>query len=129
MKSLIKEITSLRETINNHNYQYYILDQPIISDSEYDDLFRKLKELENKNPSLISSDSPTQRVGSKPLKVFNSLTHTIPMLLRSLPSLRFCSLLLFISSSKNPFYLIRSYRSPYYSRSPHPFLSSSSSHH
>ncbi|SVC36268.1 uncharacterized protein METZ01_LOCUS289122, partial [marine metagenome] len=66
--------------INNHNYRYYVLDDPHISDSEYDDFLRQLDTLEKENPKLITPDSPTQRVGAEPLSEFKTLTHTVPML-------------------------------------------------
>ena len=80
MNQIIDKIKSIRDQLNNHNYQYYILDAPIISDSEYDVLFRKLQELETLHPELISNDSPTQRIGAKPLESFGSIDHSIPML-------------------------------------------------
>ena len=70
----------LREEIERHNYQYYVLDDPLIPDSEYDRLLRELQQLETNFPSLISSDSPTQRVGARPLDAFDEVTHTLPML-------------------------------------------------
>ena len=57
------EIKRLRDEINQHNYNYYVLDNPLISDFEYDKLFAELKELEEQNPEFITPDSPTQRVG------------------------------------------------------------------
>ena len=59
----VTEINSLREKINHANYEYYVLDNPTLSDFEYDGLFARLKELEQANPDLITPDSPTQRVG------------------------------------------------------------------
>ncbi len=77
----IKErIKKLREEIHYHNYRYYVLDSPVISDAEYDQLMRKLSELEEKYPHLITSDSPTQRVGAQPLEKFSTVRHTLPML-------------------------------------------------
>ena len=73
-------ISELRKQINNHNYQYYVLDNPIISDYEYDSLMRELQDLEKKYPDLITQDSPTQRVGASPLDAFDSVDHSIPML-------------------------------------------------
>ena len=73
-------INELRKQINNHNYQYYILDNPIISDYEYDNLMRELQDLEKKYPDLITQDSPSQRVGASPLDAFDSVNHSIPML-------------------------------------------------
>jgi len=79
-KGVRKEIEKLREEINYHNYRYYVLDSPVISDAEFDKLMRRLEELEAQFPHLITSDSPTQRVGAKPLEEFGTITHTIPML-------------------------------------------------
>ncbi|KAA3619870.1 MAG: NAD-dependent DNA ligase LigA [Calditrichaeota bacterium] len=74
------EITELREKLDFHSYQYYVLDNPQISDAEYDRLFRRLSELEEQHPELITADSPTQRVGGAPLEGFNTVRHTVPML-------------------------------------------------
>jgi len=71
---------SLREQINHHNYRYYVLDDPEVPDAEYDRLFRELQALEEKYPALISSDSPTQRVGAQPLAAFDEVQHVVPML-------------------------------------------------
>ena len=60
---LEKELKKLRDEINKHNYNYYVMDNPTISDYEYDSLFSQLKELEIKHPELVTPDSPTQRVG------------------------------------------------------------------
>ncbi len=79
-KAALKELEKLREEINYHNHRYYILDSPVISDAEYDRLFKKLQELENNFPYLITPDSPTQRVGAMPLDEFKTIAHTIPML-------------------------------------------------
>ena len=78
--SLKKEIEKLRNVINEHNYRYYVLDDPIISDKEYDQLFRTLQSLEIKYPNSFDSQSPTQRVGAKPISGFNTIEHRIPML-------------------------------------------------
>lgn len=75
-----KVITQLREQINEHNYRYHVLDNPQISDPEYDRLFQQLKTVESEYPDLITSDSPTQRVGAAPLKEFAEVKHTVPML-------------------------------------------------
>src|SRR3546814_3979387 len=75
-----EQIEALREEIRRHDYLYYVMDAPSIPDSEYDKLFRQLQALEQDNPDLITSDSPTQWVGGKPLKAFNSVTHRVPML-------------------------------------------------
>ena len=76
----ISQIKLLRSTINHHNIQYYVYDDPIISDSEYDKLMQDLLHLEKENPNLITPDSPTQRIGAKPLTEFKSITHKLPML-------------------------------------------------
>jgi DNA ligase (NAD+) len=75
-----KEIETLRDQINEHNYRYYVLDDPEISDAEFDRLFSRLKSLESEHPSLVTDDSPTQRVGAAPLKTFAQVEHHIPML-------------------------------------------------
>ena len=75
-----KQINDLRMQLNDHNYRYYVLDDPLISDSEYDQLFRELQKLETNNPNLITEDSPTRRVGAEPLSSFGSWTHRMPML-------------------------------------------------
>lgn len=75
-----KEIEKLRKEIRHHDYLYYVMDKPEISDAEYDKLFRKLIELEKKYPELVTSDSPTQRVGGAPLKAFKTVTHKTPLL-------------------------------------------------
>lgn len=77
-KETRQRVEKLRETINHHNHLYHTLDQPEISDSAYDALVRELEELEAKHPELVSSDSPTQRVGGAPLKEFEKLEHRIP---------------------------------------------------
>ena len=71
---------NLREELNYHNHRYYILDDPEISDSQYDTLMEKLREIEAANPEFITSDSPTQRVGAKPLASFKEANHLIPLL-------------------------------------------------
>ena len=76
----ISRIEYLREEINRHNYLYYILDSPEISDAEYDRLMRELEGLEKQFPDLVTPDSPTQRVGAPPLEEFGTLKHTIPMI-------------------------------------------------
>jgi len=71
---------ALREEIRNHDYQYYVLDNPEVPDSEYDRLFRELRELETKYPELLTPESPTQRVGGAPLGEFAQVQHAVPML-------------------------------------------------
>jgi len=75
-----KEILDLGREIDKHNYQYYVLDDPLISDAEYDKLFSRLLELEKERPDLATADSPTQRVGAPPLEKFKTVQHTLPML-------------------------------------------------
>jgi DNA ligase (NAD+) len=70
----------LREAIRHHDYHYYVLDQPEISDAEYDRLYRELKTLEQAHPDLVTPDSPTQRVAGRPRAGFSELEHTAPML-------------------------------------------------
>lgn len=75
-----KRIERLRELIEYHNYRYYVLDSPEISDEEYDKLYRELATLEKQFPEFITPDSPTQRVGAPPAKEFATVTHEVPML-------------------------------------------------
>ncbi|MHB8214922.1 MAG: NAD-dependent DNA ligase LigA [Candidatus Sulfotelmatobacter sp.] len=77
---LEKKIGSLREKIRHHEYLYYVLDQPEISDADFDKLMRQLKDLEAEHPELITADSPTQRVGGKPREGFVKVAHSSPML-------------------------------------------------
>ena len=79
-KKTIERVKELREQINYHNYLYYVLDSPEISDAEYDRLFDELVELEKKYPKLVTPDSPTQRVGATPLEEFKTVRHSLPML-------------------------------------------------
>ncbi len=78
--SLAEQAESLRKEITRYNHAYYVLDAPIVPDSEYDRLFRQLQELEHAHPELVVPDSPTQRVGGAPLLQFDKVEHTIPML-------------------------------------------------
>jgi DNA ligase (NAD+) len=78
--SAAERIHQLKALIREHDYQYYVLDAPSVSDNEYDGLFRELQSLEASNPQFITSDSPTQRVGGAPLKSFGNITHRMPML-------------------------------------------------
>ena len=81
MSSAIKKkVEALRDEIRGHDYKYYVLAQPTISDSEYDKLIKELEALEKEHPGLITSDSPTQRVGSDLTKEFKQVEHKIPML-------------------------------------------------
>ncbi|MCG8670958.1 MAG: NAD-dependent DNA ligase LigA [Pseudomonadales bacterium] len=77
---LQQEIDQLREILRDHNYRYYVLDDPQVPDAEYDRLFRQLKKIEEENPDLITPDSPTQRVGAQALDEFHQVTHRVPML-------------------------------------------------
>jgi len=77
---IIEKVQELRELINRHNHLYYVLDNPEISDAEYDRLFDELLALEKAHQTLVSSDSPTQRVGASPLEEFETVRHALPML-------------------------------------------------
>jgi len=80
MSSIKEKIENLRNTIREHNYNYYVLNKPIISDHEYDKLLKELIHLEQENPQLITPSSPTQRVGGEPTEGFTTVKHDIPML-------------------------------------------------
>ncbi len=71
---------ALRQLIDYHDYRYYVLDDPEIPDAEYDRLWRELQALEAAHPELISPESPTQRVGGRPLETFATVAHRVPML-------------------------------------------------
>lgn len=75
-----KRIEHLRTEINHHNYRYYVLDSPEISDAEYDELMRELKGLEENYPQFLTPDSPTQRVGAAPVEAFGVIEHPLPLL-------------------------------------------------
>src|SRR5579872_5056691 len=79
-KDVEKRIEALREKIRHHEYLYYVLDNPEISDQEFDRLMQQLKDLEAEHPSLLTPDSPTQRVGGKPREGFVKVRHSSPML-------------------------------------------------
>jgi DNA ligase (NAD+) len=79
-KTAIKIIKKLRKEINYHNHKYYVENDPVISDFDYDNLLKKLEKIESKFPDLITPDSPTQRVGEKPLDHFETVNHLTPML-------------------------------------------------
>ena len=72
-----KRLAGLREQIERYNYQYYVLDEPQVPDSEYDRLFRQLQALEAEHPELITTESPTQRVGGAPLAAFDEVQHRV----------------------------------------------------
>jgi DNA ligase (NAD+) len=79
-KEVMDHIAFLRKTINYHNYRYYVLDDPELSDAAYDTLLRELEDIEKRYPETVTSDSPTQRVGAAPLKAFKTVRHSLPML-------------------------------------------------
>ena len=73
------EIKKLRDELNEHNHRYYVMDEPTISDFEYDALMRRLIELEEQNPDLVTPESPTQRVGGVAISAFAEVTHEVPL--------------------------------------------------
>ena len=77
---IAKKVEALRKALHGHNYRYYVLDDPVISDAEYDRMMQELKQLEENYPQLASPDSPTARVGAPPLEKFDTVAHTVPML-------------------------------------------------
>ncbi len=79
-RQVVARAEKLRTEIERHNYQYYMLDRPLISDAEYDALFRELQQLEARYPELVGPDSPTQRVGAAPAEAFAEVVHRVPML-------------------------------------------------
>jgi DNA ligase (NAD+) len=79
-RSAEERVAELRRVISDHDHRYYVLDDPEISDEEYDELFGELRQLEEKNPKLRTPDSPTQRVGGRPLETFEQVRHREPML-------------------------------------------------
>src|ERR1700757_3131137 len=80
LDQLEAEAESLREQINHHNYRYYVLDDPEVTDAEYDRLMRQLEELERAHPEIRTPDSPTQRVGAAPSQEFAVVRHRRMML-------------------------------------------------
>ena len=74
-----KRFAELRDEINYHAYRYHTLDDPVISDAEYDGLMHELRALEEAQPELLTSDSPTRRVGAPPLDQFEKVIHPVPM--------------------------------------------------
>lgn len=80
MTEVRRRIEAVREEIRRHDYAYYVLDRPEISDEEYDRLFDELRRLEQAHPELVTPDSPTQRVAGAPLPAFTQVRHTAPML-------------------------------------------------
>jgi len=79
-QNIVNQLEELRQKIHFHNYRYHTLDQPLITDYEYDQLLNELKHLETEYPELITPDSPTQRSGAKPLDKFRKVTHPAPIL-------------------------------------------------
>jgi DNA ligase (NAD+) len=79
-KTCLNQASRLRKKLNHYNYHYYILNDSLIPDNQWDVLFHELKSLEEKYPALLTPDSPTQRVGTFPLSAFTQVTHTLPML-------------------------------------------------
>ena len=77
--SVIKQVEELRDILNHHNYRYYVLDSPDVSDAQYDALIRELRGLEAEHPELVMPDSPTQRVGAAPAEGFTQVAHPRPM--------------------------------------------------
>ncbi len=75
-----REIVDLRHAVEKHNYQYHVMDDPLISDADYDRLFRRLAQLEALHPEFAADDSPTRKVGAPPLDKFRTVQHTLPML-------------------------------------------------
>ena len=78
--SVTQRVAELRRELNYHNYRYYALDDPTVSDAKYDRLMRELRRLEEEYPELVSPDSPTQRVGAAPAEGFTQVQHRLPML-------------------------------------------------
>ena len=79
-QEVVRRVDKLREEIRFHDYRYYVLDLPAIPDAEYDKLFRELQALETQHPELVAPDSPTQRIGGRPLDMFQPVRHAVPML-------------------------------------------------
>jgi len=79
-QNIARQIEELREELRRHEYLYYVLDRPEISDAEYDRLMRRLQQLEREHPELVTPDSPTQRVGGQPREGFVKVRHSSPML-------------------------------------------------
>ncbi len=80
MENVENRMLEIRKTLNQYAYEYYVLDQPTVPDSEYDRLMNELLELEDTHPELVTKDSPTQRIGGEPLKGFTKVVHRAPML-------------------------------------------------
>src|SRR5690554_4272490 len=78
--SVEERINELRKELHYHNYRYHALDDPVISDAEYDKMLQELIQLETEHPELITADSPSQRVGHSPIEGFDTITHQAPLL-------------------------------------------------
>src|SRR5713101_10159913 len=78
--TISQRVEKLREELRHHEYLYYVVDQPEISDAEYDAMMRQLEQIEAQHPELLTPDSPTQRVGGKPREGFVKVRHSSPML-------------------------------------------------
>src|SRR6201999_650584 len=80
VKAAARRVAELREIIGQHDYRYYVLDDPSVGDAEYDRLMIELRELEAKHPELLTADSPTQRVSGNVAAGFDEVRHGVPML-------------------------------------------------
>ena len=80
LEALREEIRALTAQVEDHGYRYHVLDDPVITDSEYDELFRRLSRLEREHPELALPNSPTAKVGGPPVERFAAVRHTVPML-------------------------------------------------
>ena len=78
--SVVERMDVLRRGLNYHNHRYYVLDDPVVSDAEYDQMLRDLRGLEEAHPELLTPESPTQRVGAAPAEGFTQVQHRLPML-------------------------------------------------
>ncbi len=74
-----ERINELSQQIRYHRYRYYVLDAPVISDAEFDELYQELEKLESENPELVTEDSPTQRGGAEPSSAFEKVRHAAPI--------------------------------------------------
>src|SRR5512137_543905 len=79
-REVARRARELRELIENHNYRYYVLDDPAVSDAQFDALMRELRQIESEHPELADADSPTQRVGGQVSRQFREVVHAVPML-------------------------------------------------
>jgi len=79
-KDVAERIEKLRKELHYHNYRYYVLDDPVVSDAEYDRMMRELQQIEEKYPSTVTTDSPSQRIGAAPLEVLGTVEHVLPMM-------------------------------------------------